>query len=70
MIEKGKSAVEADVKELLARKAVSLKVCAVAMKRHQIEKSQLITGVDIVPDGIYEIITKEREGWGYIKVAR
>jgi uncharacterized protein len=70
MIEKGKSAVEADVKELLARKAVSLKVCAVAMKRHQIEKSQLISGVDIVPDGIYEIITKEREGWGYIKVAR
>ena len=69
MILKDKSVVEADVKELLANKAVALKVCALAMKRHQIDKSQLIAGVEVVPDGIYEIITKEREGWGYIKVS-
>jgi uncharacterized protein len=70
MILKGKSATESDVKKLLANKTVSFKVCAIAMKRHQIDKSQLITGVDVVPDGIYEIITKQRDGWGYIKVAR
>ena len=40
------------------------------MKRNNIDKSQLIPGVEIVPDGIYEIILKQREGWGYIKVAR
>jgi intracellular sulfur oxidation DsrE/DsrF family protein len=25
--------------------------------------------VEIVPDGIYEIISKQRDGWGYIKVS-
>jgi intracellular sulfur oxidation DsrE/DsrF family protein len=39
------------------------------MKNHNIDSSQLLSGVRTVPDGIYEIITKEREGWGYIKVA-
>jgi intracellular sulfur oxidation DsrE/DsrF family protein len=38
------------------------------MQRYNIDKSQLIPGVEVVPDGIYEIITKQREGWGYIKV--
>jgi intracellular sulfur oxidation DsrE/DsrF family protein len=41
-----------------------------AMKRQQIDASQLLPGVQIVPDGIYEIISKQRDGWGYIKVAR
>ena len=68
MIEKGKSAVEADVKELLARKAVSLKVCAVAMKHHGVKESDLLPNIGIVPDGIYELVVKQSEGWGYIKV--
>jgi intracellular sulfur oxidation DsrE/DsrF family protein len=39
------------------------------MKRMNVDKSQLIPGVEVVPDGIYEIISKQRENWGYIKVA-
>jgi hypothetical protein len=39
------------------------------MKRNNVDKSQLLPGVEIVPDGIYEIISKQHEGWGYIKVA-
>ena len=58
-----------EVQKLLQNKNVSFKVCEVTMKRYNIDKSQLITGVGIVPDGIYEIITKQKEGWGYIKVA-
>ena len=69
MVSKNKSAVENDVKELLANKSVDLKVCGAAMKRHHVDKSELIAGVDIVPDGIYEIIKKQQEGWGYIKVS-
>jgi intracellular sulfur oxidation DsrE/DsrF family protein len=38
------------------------------MKNHNIDASQLLPGVGIVPDGIYEIMTRQREGWGYIKV--
>ena len=39
------------------------------MKRNNITAAQLIPGIQIVPDGIYEIVTKQHEGWGYIKVA-
>lgn len=56
------------VAALAAGKNVSFKVCAVSMQRQNIEPSHLIAGVQTVPDGIYEIITKQREGWGYIKV--
>jgi intracellular sulfur oxidation DsrE/DsrF family protein len=66
----GRSWQQAAVQKLLSDKGISFKICAIAMKRNNIDKSQLIPGVEVVPDGIYEIITKQREGWGYIKVAR
>jgi uncharacterized protein len=67
---KDRSAQQPAVQKLLADKGISFKICAIAMKRNNIDKSQLIPGVEVVPDGIYEIILKQREGWGYIKVAR
>jgi uncharacterized protein len=67
---KGKSPQETTVTKLLADKGISFKICALAMKRNNIDKSQLIPGVEVVPDGIYEIVTKQQEGWGYIKVSR
>ncbi|MEO6684104.1 MAG: DsrE family protein [Ginsengibacter sp.] len=54
---------------LSAQKDVSFVVCAMSLKRQNIDKSQLQPGVGTVPDGIYEIISKQREGWGYIKIA-
>jgi intracellular sulfur oxidation DsrE/DsrF family protein len=45
-------------------------VCAVALKNNNLDKSQLLPGVETVPDGIYEIISKQHEGWGYIKASR
>jgi uncharacterized protein len=39
----------------------------VAMKNNHVEKDDLLSCVEIVPDGIYEIITKQKNGWGYIK---
>jgi intracellular sulfur oxidation DsrE/DsrF family protein len=55
------------VKKLAANKNISFKVCAVALKNNNVDKSELLPGIEIVPDGIYEIITKQRQGWGYIK---
>ena len=66
---KGKTEQEAAVNQLLSDKGISFKVCAVTMKRYNIDKSQLLPGVEVVEDGIYEIIQKQQEGWGYIKVA-
>lgn len=58
-----------EVARLSSQKDVSFKVCAMSMKRQNIDESQLLSGVGIVPDGIYEIISKQRDGWGYIKIA-
>jgi intracellular sulfur oxidation DsrE/DsrF family protein len=68
LVLKGKSAMPDDVVKLIANKNVSFKVCQVAMNNNGIDKSQLFPGVEIVPDGIYEVISKQRQGWGYIKV--
>jgi len=69
MIRKDKSVVAPAIEQLTQNKNVTVKVCAIAMKRHGIDSTQLLRGVSMVPDGIYEIITKQKEGWGYIKAA-
>ena len=69
LVVKDKSALANDVTSLATNKNVAFKVCAIAMANQKIDKSQLLTGVQIVPDGIYEIVSKQQEGWGYIKVA-
>lgn len=70
MVTQGRSVVAADVEKFAARKNVSFKVCQVAMKNNNIELSQLLPGVSTVPDGIYEIISRQHDGWGYIKASR
>src|SRR5258705_9579649 len=67
MMVSGKSVVEEAITKLMGYKNVSFTVCAVALKAQGIDKNQLIPGTVVVPDGIYEIISKQREGWGYIK---
>ncbi len=64
-----KTTQKAEVTEALKNPNVAFRVCEGAMRNNKIEKSQLFTGVGTVPDGIFEIISKQREGWGYIKVA-
>jgi len=57
------------ISKLLTDNNTKFKVCEFTMKRFEVDKSKLIPGVEVVADGIYEIISKQREGWGYIKVA-
>ena len=63
-----KSTVMGDLRAALRAPKVAFKVCRMALKHNKIETNQLAEGVQTVPDGVYEIITKEHEGWGYIKV--
>ena len=70
MITTKKSVVAADVMKLASYKNVAFKACEVAMIKNNVEKSQLLPGVLTVPDGIYEIISKQHDGWGYIKASR
>lgn len=69
MAMKDKSIIADAIQELSSNKKASFKACAATMKRLNVDKSQLLPGVDVVPDAIYEIVTKQHEGWGYIKVA-
>lgn len=64
----GRSPQQANVEKIISSGKASFKVCAMTMKRNNISKDQLVPGVEVVPDGIYEIISKQHEGWGYIKV--
>ena len=59
----------ADVQKAIANPKVRFKICAIAMKNNNIVKSQLLPEVQIVPDGIQELVQKQQEHWGYIKVS-
>lgn len=58
----------AQVQELLKRGNVDFRVCEIAMKNNQVEKRQLAAGIGTVPDGLYELVSKQQDDWGYIKV--
>ncbi|WP_217495887.1 DsrE family protein [Mangrovivirga cuniculi] len=64
---KDKSTVKSDIESLVKNPNVSFKVCEQTMKRHNKSKSDLISGIEPVPDGILEIVNKQKQGWGYIK---
>jgi uncharacterized protein len=56
-----------DVKQATGRPHVSFRVCEIALRNQKIDRSQLLPNVTTVPDGIGEIVEKQREGRGYIK---
>ena len=70
MVTRDKSVVAKQLVEYSARPNVSMKVCEQTLKRKKIGKEQLLAGVTTVPDGIYEIVQRQHDGWGYIKAAR
>ena len=68
MIVKDKSTVAVEVIKLGTDKKVTFAVCEHAMQVFNINRSQLLNGVTTVPDGLYELVIKQAEGYGYIKV--
>lgn len=68
MIVKDKSTVSADVINLASDKKVKFVACEHAMQVFNISKNQLLNGVTTVPDALYELVIKQQEGFGYIKV--
>jgi intracellular sulfur oxidation DsrE/DsrF family protein len=68
LVVSGKTAQASGVKEAMSAANVTFAVCAIAMKNQKIDQSQLLPGVQVVPDGIGEIVARQGAGWGYIKV--
>jgi len=63
-----RSAYTADVQTAMKNPNVKFKVCAMALRNNNVARSQLLPGVEPVPDGIREIVSKQQDHWGYIKV--
>jgi intracellular sulfur oxidation DsrE/DsrF family protein len=63
-----KSAFVTQVNSAMKNPNVSFKVCQAALKNNNVDRSRIMADAQTVPDGIYEILMKQREGWGYIKV--
>ena len=68
MIVKDKSTVAMDVIKLATDKKVTFAVCEHAMEIFNVNKNQLLNGVTTVPDALYELVIRQAEGYGYIKV--
>jgi len=68
MIVKDQSTVSGDIIKLGTNKKVTFAACEHAMQVFNISKNQLLDGVSTVPDALYELIIKQAEGYGYIKV--
>lgn len=68
MIVKEKSTVSNDIIKLGTDMKVTFAACEHAMQVFNINKSQLLNGVTTVPDALYELVIKQAEGYGYIKV--
>jgi intracellular sulfur oxidation DsrE/DsrF family protein len=68
LVVSGRSTLTDDVKQAIGRPHVSFKVCEIAMRNQKVDKSQLLANVATVPDGIGEVVARQKEGWGYIKV--
>lgn len=68
MVVKNKSTVSGDIIKLGTEKKVVFAACEHAMKVFNITKDQLLNGVGTVPDALYELVLKQAEGYGYIKV--
>jgi intracellular sulfur oxidation DsrE/DsrF family protein len=48
-------------------KGVVFNVCEFSLKERKVEKSKLIEQATYVPAGILEIVSKQEQGWSYIK---
>jgi uncharacterized protein len=68
LVLKDKSNQASNVEKLIADGNAKFKICRMTMIRNGIETNQLIAGVMVVDDGIYEIVKRQKDGWGYIKV--
>ena len=66
---KADSSVAKDIATLQSE-GVRFVACQNAMRFHHLELKDLIPGVTPVPAGIVEVVTKQEQGWIYIKGGR
>ena len=53
--------------QLLASQGIKFNACQNTMRKHNITADMLIKVAGTVPSGVVEIVTKQEEGWSYLK---
>lgn len=66
MLVSGKTIVEDKIKTL-AEKGVAFNACEFSIKERKVDRSKIISVSGFVPAGIIEIVSKQEQGWSYIK---
>lgn len=66
MVLREKTALKEGIYKVLDR-GVVFQACENTLKQKNIEKSELLERVEFVSSGLAEIITKQEQGWTYIK---
>ena len=62
----GKTVIEEKIKSL-SEKGVVFNACELSIKERKIDRTKIISVSSFVPAGIIEIISKQEQGWSYIK---
>ena len=66
MLVSGKTIVEDKIKTL-TEKGVVFNACEFSIKERKVDRSKIISVSGFVPAGIIEIVSKQEQGWSYIK---
>jgi hypothetical protein len=53
--------------EVFKNKGVVFNACEFSMKERNVSKTNMIESASYVPAGIIEIVSKQEQGWSYIK---
>jgi len=51
----------------MSKSNVQFYACENSMRKHHIDKSELLSISNTVPSGVAEVILKQEEGWSYLK---
>jgi len=67
MLVKDKTVLLPVMDDLKNKQGISFAACANSMRKNNIASSQLVPVATIVPNGVLEVVSKQEDGWSYIK---
>lgn len=68
MLVKGKTIVEDKIKNLSER-GVLFMACEFSIKERKVDRNLILSSAGFVAAGIVEVVSKQEQGWSYIRVA-
>ncbi|NCW11882.1 MAG: hypothetical protein EBV82_01745 [Chitinophagia bacterium] len=53
--------------EALTKDGIQFSACENTMRKHGLDKSSILSFAQTVPSGVVEVISKQEQGWSYLK---